>query len=140
MTDLIVSVVGDVLRHIAVEYQEPRDVIWSEPSDDFLAVEFQIDWRLALIGRSAEFGVLNPQVGLDLLQGAQEGQNCDVALGDWRAILVPPNAAAVPGSRDAPMVAAPAATIPFVRKARRFVPLFMLFSDFFIVSPLLQEN
>src|SRR5580704_5046404 len=90
MTDLIVSVVGDVLRHIAVEYQEPRDVIWSEPSDDFLAVEFQIDWRLALIGRSAEFGVLNPQVGLDLLQGAQEGQNCDVALGDWRAILVPP--------------------------------------------------
>jgi hypothetical protein len=38
------------------------------------------------------------------------------------------------------MVAAPAATIPFVRNVRRFVPRFMLFSDFFIVSPLLQEN
>ena len=90
VADLIVGVVGDVLRHIAVEHEESGDVGWSEPSNDFLTVEFQIDWRLALIGRSAEFGVLNPQVGLDLLQGAQEGQNCDVALGDWRAILVPP--------------------------------------------------
>src|SRR5579859_874484 len=65
MTDLIVGVVADVLRHIAVEYQKACDVVWSEP-----AGKRQIDRREALIGCSAEFGVLNPQVGLDLLQGA----------------------------------------------------------------------
>src|SRR5580692_4659710 len=43
VADFIVRVVGDVLRHIAVEYQEPRDVIWSESGSDFLTVEFQID-------------------------------------------------------------------------------------------------
>jgi len=32
MTDLIVSVVADVLRHITVEYQKSRDVVWSEPA------------------------------------------------------------------------------------------------------------
>src|SRR5882762_8012482 len=84
MTDLIVSVVADVLRHIAVEYQKSRDVVWSEP-----AGKRQIDRREALISCSAEFGVLNPQVGLDLFQGAQERQDCDVALSDWRAILLP---------------------------------------------------
>src|ERR1700739_2649047 len=89
VTDLIVGVVGDVLRHIAVKNQETRDVIWSEPGDDFLTVDFQIDRREALIGSSAKFGVLNPQVGLDLLQGAQERQDCDVALCDRRAILIP---------------------------------------------------
>jgi len=51
----------------------------------------------------------------------------------------PLNAVEVPGNRDAPMVAAPAATIPFVRNARRFVGRFMLFSDFFIAFPLFQE-
>src|SRR6266436_4387858 len=84
MTDLIVSVVADVLRHIAVEYQKACDVVWSEP-----AGKRQIDWREALIGGSAEFGVLNPQVGLDLFQGTQEREDCDVALRDWRAIFLP---------------------------------------------------
>jgi hypothetical protein len=37
------------------------------------------------------------------------------------------------------MVAAPAATIPFVRKARRLVGRFILFSDFFIAFLLFQE-
>jgi hypothetical protein len=37
------------------------------------------------------------------------------------------------------MVAAPAATIPFVRNERRLVGRFMLFSDFFIAFPLFQE-
>src|SRR5258707_3277441 len=32
MTDLIIGVVTDVLRHIAVEYQKPCDVVWSEPA------------------------------------------------------------------------------------------------------------
>jgi hypothetical protein len=45
----------------------------------------------------------------------------------------------VPGNRDAPTVAAPAATIPFVRNARRLVGRFMLFCDFFIAFPLFQE-
>src|SRR6266481_1098358 len=84
MTDLIVSVVADVLRHITVKYQKSRDVVWSEP-----AGKRQIDRREALISCSAEFGVLNPQVGLDLFQGAQERQDCDVALRDWRTILLP---------------------------------------------------
>src|SRR5258705_2710585 len=84
MTDLIVGVVGDVLRHIAVEHEEPRDVVWSESGG-----KRQIDRREALIGGSPEFGVLNPQVGLDLLQGAQEREDCDVALCDWRAIPIP---------------------------------------------------
>ncbi len=84
MTDLIVSVVADVLRHIAVEYQKSRDVVWSEPPG-----KRQIDRREALISCSAEFGVLNPQVGLDLFQGAQEGQDCDIALCDRRAVPIP---------------------------------------------------
>jgi len=37
------------------------------------------------------------------------------------------------------MVAAPAATIPFVRNARLFVGRFILFSAFFIAFPLFQE-
>jgi len=81
VADLIVGVVGDVLRHIAVEHEEPGDVGWSEPSNDFLPVEFEINWRLALIGCSAKFGILNPQVGFDLLQGAQEGENCRATTG-----------------------------------------------------------
>src|SRR3984893_7092492 len=83
MTDLIVGVVADVLRHIAVEYQKACDVVWSEP-----AGKRQIDRREALIGRSAEFGVLNPQVGFHLLQRAQKRENCDVAFCNWRAILI----------------------------------------------------
>src|SRR5258708_21170496 len=84
MTDLIVSVVADVLRHIAVEYQKSRDVVWSEP-----AGKRQIDRREALISCSAEFGVLNPQISLDLLQSAQERQDCDIALCDRRAVPIP---------------------------------------------------
>src|SRR5467141_2711155 len=55
MTDLIVSVVADILRHITVKYHKSRDVVWSEP-----AGKRQIDRREALIGCSAEFGILNP--------------------------------------------------------------------------------
>jgi len=40
-----------------------------------------------LVGRSAQFCVLNPQIGFDLLQGAEEGQNRDIAFGDWGAIF-----------------------------------------------------
>src|SRR5260221_4188233 len=83
MTDLIVGVVTDVLWHIAVEYQKASDVVWSEP-----AGKRQIDGREALIGCSAEFGVLNPQVGLDLFQCTEERQDCEVALRDWRHILL----------------------------------------------------
>ncbi len=117
MTDLIVSVVADVLRHIAVEYQKSRDVVWSEP-----AGKRQIDRREALISCSAEFGVLNPQAMSPFVIGAPSSS--------------PLNAAEVPGNRDAPIVMAPAATIPFVRNARRLVGRFVLFSEFFIAFPL----
>jgi len=51
----------------------------------------------------------------------------------------PLNAAEVPGNRDAPIVTAPAATIPFVRNARRLVGRFVLFSEFFIAFPLFPK-
>jgi len=76
--------VADVLRHITVKYQKSRDEVWSEP-----AGKRQIDRREALISCSAEFGILNPQVGLDLLQSAQERQDCDIALCDRRAVPIP---------------------------------------------------
>jgi hypothetical protein len=38
----------------------------------------------------------------------------------------------MPGKSDAPIVAAPAATIPFVKNARRLVGRFILISDFFM--------
>jgi hypothetical protein len=47
----------------------------------------------------------------------------------------------VPGNIDAPIVAAPAATIPFVKNARRLVGRFILISDFFIgFSPFFLEK
>src|SRR6266436_3622851 len=51
----------------------------------------------------------------------------------------PLNAAEVPGNRDAPIVTYPAATIPFVRNARRLVGRFVLFSEFFIAFPLFPK-
>src|SRR5260370_16912936 len=56
MTDLIVSVVADVLRHIAVEYQKSRDVVCSEP-----AGKRQIDTRESFITFSPQFRFLSPQ-------------------------------------------------------------------------------
>ena len=88
MTDLIVGIVSDVLRHIPIEHLESRDVRRREPGGDFLAVKFQINRGETLVGGSAKFHILNPQVGLDLLQSAQERQNGDVALGDWRVVVV----------------------------------------------------
>jgi hypothetical protein len=40
-----------------------------------------------LISGAAEFRVLDPKIGFDLLKRTQERQNCDIALGDWRVII-----------------------------------------------------
>ena len=122
VTDLVVGVVGDVLGHIAVEHEESGDVGWSESGSDFQTVEFEINRRIALIGCSAEFGILNPQIGLDLLQSTQERQNCDVSLCDWCVVVV----ISAEGCRGtvnnaAPIVAVPAATIPFFKNDLRLL-------------------
>jgi hypothetical protein len=51
VANLVVSVVRDVLRHVAVEHKS-RDVIRRQPRIDFLTVQFQVDWRKPLIGRA----------------------------------------------------------------------------------------
>src|SRR5882672_635285 len=83
MADLVVGVVNDVLRHVTIQHQESGDVIRSETRD-----EGHINWSETLIGGSPKFRILNPQIGLDLLERAQECQNRDVALCDWCAVVI----------------------------------------------------
>jgi hypothetical protein len=60
-------------------------------------------------------------------------------IGAWSSSSLP-KAAEAPGNSAAPIVAAPAATIPFVKNARRFVTRFTLLSGFFIIFPLYLKN
>ncbi len=73
MADLIVGVVVNILRHVPIQDRERRSVrgISSIHARD-----------LVVLG-STQLRVLNPQIGFDLLQSLQEGQDGDVALGDW---------------------------------------------------------
>ena len=41
-----------------------------------------------MIGGSAKFGVLDPQISLHLLQGTQEGQNGDVPFRNWPTVAL----------------------------------------------------
>ena len=45
------------VRHVAVEHQKASNVGWSEPR-----YEWQIDRKESLIGGSAEFRILNPEI------------------------------------------------------------------------------
>src|SRR6266566_7360382 len=65
MADLVVGVVGDVLRHVTVEHLKSDHVIRSKSGSDCFAIELQIDPREALgaghgICWAAELSVLNP--------------------------------------------------------------------------------
>ena len=88
VADFVVGIVRDVLRHVAIENLQSRNVIGSQPGDDFLTVELQVDRGQSLIRGATKFRILDPQIGLDLLQSAQERQNCDVALGDWCVVVL----------------------------------------------------
>ena len=79
VADFIVGVVHDVLGHVAIEHLERSHIIRCEASADFSAVLHEVNRGESLVGRAAEFGVLNPQVGLDLFEGAEEAKNSDVA-------------------------------------------------------------
>jgi len=63
---------------------------------------------------------LDPQIGFDLLQRAQERQNRDVTLGD-RSTVFAIAKAAEPETSPTPAVIAPAATMPFFKNDRRFL-------------------
>ncbi len=78
MADLIVSVVVDVLRHVAIQNRKGARVerVSTIDSRDFV-----------VLGPS-QFGVLNPQIGLDLLESIQKLQNRDVTLREI-AIAIP---------------------------------------------------
>ena len=92
VSDFIVGVVRNVLRHVAVEHLQRSNVRGSQSGANFLAVELQIGRRKALSARhgrrrSAQLRVLDPQVSLNLFQCAQERQNGDVTPGNGRAIF-----------------------------------------------------
>jgi hypothetical protein len=60
-------------------------------------------------------------------------------IGAWSSSSLP-KATDVTGKNAAPIVAAPAATIPFVKNSRRFVACFTLLPDFFIILPVYPKN
>lgn len=88
MADLVVRVVRDVLRHVPIEDLKGSNVAWSEPRFDFLAVLDEVNCRKTLIRGSAQFRILDPKVGFDLLKAAEEPEDSDIAAGDWQSLVV----------------------------------------------------
>jgi len=88
---LIIGIVGDVLRHVAIEICKCR----------------HIGWIPAI--HSTQLGVLRPQVALDQFGGRQNTQDVGIALG--KLLRVRPRQAF-------PATAAPATPIP-CRNERR---------------------
>src|SRR5215471_10878722 len=93
MTDLVIGIVVDVLRHVAVEDLQGKDIIGSQAGGDVFSVELDVVGGQALdvgdgAGDAAEFRVLNPQVRFDLFERAEEGENGEVAFGDRAAVFV----------------------------------------------------
>ena len=112
VAELVLSIVVDILGHVRVKVVQGGGVGRAAPSGQ--------SRKFAGSGLdSAEFGVLQPQVLLDLFDRGQEPENCSVSLvepaifGDCGR-----DVGQQPGSTVAPA----AVTIPFVMNERRSVP------------------
>src|SRR5579863_602924 len=75
VTQLVVGVVVNVLRHVAVENLQRSLVIGAAAADA----------RLFGVLDSTEFGVLDPQIAFKNFRGRQKAEDGNVALGDGRA-------------------------------------------------------
>lgn len=120
----------NVLRHVAIQDLESGGVERISP----------VDSRDFVVLRSTEFGVLCPQIGLDLLGRGKKSQDGYVASGDRRPaiLLVVPKSKRVAPQEAASQVAAPAATAPFLKNPRRFVLRVKAFPSVFICFPFFQ--
>src|ERR1700757_3327130 len=79
MRKLVIRVVVDVLRHVAVELLKTGDIKGSESG-----WERKVNGRISHRARSLrpgspQFGVLPPQIGLDRFQRLQEAQDRSVS-------------------------------------------------------------
>jgi hypothetical protein len=111
VTFLVVSVVVDVLRHVAVKDLQRSD------AERAAAVDLVL---FGILG-SSEFGVLLPQIDLQDFHGSQELQDGDVTPCYCGTLwLVSPSAARPLLRMPAPTVAAAPATAPFFMNERRF--------------------
>ena len=73
VAELVLSIVVDILGHVRIEVVEDGGVERTAPGGQ--------PRKFAGSGLdSAEFGVLQPQVLLDLFDGGQEPENCSVSL------------------------------------------------------------
>jgi hypothetical protein len=66
VADFIERIAGDVLRAVAVQKLQRELIV-----------------VLRAAGDAAEFGVLDPEIGLDQFGGGQKTQNRDIAAGEW---------------------------------------------------------
>jgi len=69
VADLILGIVVNILRHVSVEHPQRPHVVGAPPG---------CPGDLAVLD-SAEFVVLDPEVGLDDLSGGEELENCCVS-------------------------------------------------------------
>lgn len=84
VTEFIVGVVDDVLRHVAIQNLQPADIQRREAGGNGVAILIgQVDRgnarRAGTDAGAAEFGVLFPQIGFNRLQRLEETKNRGIA-------------------------------------------------------------
>ena len=73
MAEFVVGVIGNVLRHVAIEELEGGDI-----GRRATGIEWQIDLgerRVIALGLASQLRILLPEVLLDAFYGLQEAQN-----------------------------------------------------------------